>query len=169
MLIRRGLMSGKFEKPVTLKTYVNTDVIDGDYKSCNIPIVNNGNYYIYLKLSKFMMTTTLLNLWNNASSTSLMVTIEFYQGKTRLGFGGNKVITNRALPTSTIGYPKTICCVLSFKDGFVYGEIFDGSSNSLSDSLVLAESFKTPSVFNVYNVVNTNVVSKLMIRALDNA
>lgn len=167
MMIRRGLMSGKFEKPVTLKTYVNTDVIGSNYKACNIPIVNNGMYYIYIKLSGYSLAPkTLLNLWKDGLSSSAMVTIDFYLGKIRLSFIKGEVITNSSL--SSAAYPKTICCALSFKDGFVYGEIFDGSSNSLSDTVVLANSFETPTSINVYNVVDTNIVTKLMIRALDN-
>lgn len=170
MMIRRGLLGRKFEKPVTLKTYVNTDVTDSNYKGCNIPIVNNGNYYIYLKLSGYSLAPrTLFNLWNDGLSTTSMVAVEFYQGKIRLDFAGNKVITDSKMPSSTFGYPKTICCTLAFKDGYVYGQIFDESGNSLSDALVLADSFKTPSKFSVYSVVETGYVSKVMITAYDNA
>lgn len=170
MLIRRGLMAGDRVKPVTWKTYIDTDVTDSDYKACKIPIVDEGYYYIYLQLSSPCTNATLFNLFiGSILNTYRMVTIEIYASSLWLYFPGGFAETRKALSSSSGDYPYTVICTLRFSYGKVSGVISDAYGNDLSNVYELARDFETPSEFGIYRVVDKSYVNKLMIRAFDNA
>lgn len=167
-LFRSLMMSGKIEKPTEMKTLISVEPT-GNWQSCDMPVVNNGNYYFYLKISSNPINGTLFQFMaNEALSTNYIILVDSYLGKPRLHFNGVTVTADKSFSNIHNGsFPATICASLVFVDGEVIGGLYDGNSTLISPYKSMG-TFKVPYKFNAFTAA-TRYVSKVMIRAYDNA
>lgn len=167
-LFRSLMMSGKIEKPMGMKTLISVEPT-GNWQSCDVSVVNNGNYYFYLKISSNPIDGTLFQFRaNKALLANHIILVDSYLGKPRLRFNGVTVTANKSFSDIHNGsFPATICASLAFVDGEVIGVFYDGNSTLISPYKSMG-TFKVPYKFNAFTAA-TGYVSKVMIRAYDNA
>lgn len=160
-------MAGKVEKPMTWKTYFNTEAVLNVWSACDIPVVDGGNYFVYLKIAKAINIGTLFRLQGKSSLAGDTLIISSYMGTPRLAFNDAQLNAKKKL--SDIGdYPVTICCSLFFSNGHVFASIYDGNSNPISSIGVDMGAYDTPFKFTAYTGY-AGYVSRIMIRGYDNA
>ena len=167
-LFRSLMISGKTEKPMKMKTLVNVEPT-GNWQSCDMPVVNNGNYYFYLKISSNPIDGTLFQfVANEELSSNYNILVDSYSGKPRLHFNGATVTANKSFSDIHNGsFPATIIASLTFYSGEVIGTIYDVNGTLISSQKHMG-TFKVPYKFIAFKA-ETEYVSKVMIKAYDNA